>query len=117
MVESTKQAQTQQAIMSRVLCFFILSGLFIIAAIGSNAALQGGTGIPPKPETWSVMSILGLVLAGTGVLCRLLVVPQVGAVQAQFTTMVIGLARCEACGLIGIFVLDSRLPRERIFLF
>lgn len=117
MGDPAKEAHMQQAIMFWVVWFSILSGLFIIAAVGGNTAPQGGTGIPPKPEAWSVMSILGLALAGMGVLCRILVVSRVEAIQAKFTAMIVGLALCEACGLIGIFVVDYQLPRERILLF
>ena len=117
MGQPSKEVQMQQLIMFWVVWFSILSGLFIMMAVGGDRTLAGGTGIPPKPEAWSMMSILGLVLAGMGVFCRILVVPRVAAMQAKLTVMIIGLALCEACGVIGIFVVDSQLPRERIFLF
>ena len=39
------------------------------------------------------------------------------SLQAKLPIMIFGLALCEACGIIGIFVVDHQLPREQLLLF
>ena len=112
-----KAGSKHQILSMWVIWFAILSALFVMAVAGGQGGSQGGLGIPPKPESWPVLLVIGLVFAGMGIVCRVLVLPRVTGMQAKMSAMLVGLALCEACGIIGIFVIDRQLPAERIALF
>ena len=113
-----KLPEKQQILTLWIIWFAISSGMFVMAAFAPTRE-PGATSIGtiPVPEEWSLLSIVGLATAAIGLVWRALLVPRAKKLQAKLPLMVIGLALCEACGIIALFVVSPELPKERFTLF
>ncbi|MDX1679095.1 MAG: hypothetical protein R3242_00055 [Akkermansiaceae bacterium] len=98
-----------------IIWFFILSGLFVIALVMAPELktvekLAGPMQFPP-------LALIGIAAVLLGLIMRFVVVPSCKTLQTKLPFMIAGLALCEGCGFIALFVLNDELVQLRGLLF
>ena len=117
------KANERQKVMTMwVVWFAIFAGLFIMVFVTAPEVA-----FITEPDSKKVMSlhnpayspltIVGVIAALAGVVVRLFVIPCFGDVETKLRAMIVGLALCESCGIIGLYATQSELLEQRMVLF
>jgi len=101
MNERDKLNPAQAALTMWVIWFAIVTGLFIIRVFAAPALMQEDSG---QPLELGLISAIALTSAAGGMIVRWLVIPRIQSLEARLQAMVVGLALCEGCGILGMFV-------------
>lgn len=96
-----------------IIWFAIVQGIFILYFF---AAPKPAADAETVVFALSPISLIALGAAGAGMVLRWVVIPRLGSILTQFPIMIVGLALCEACGILGMFAVPSNHTDERLLL-
>lgn len=97
-----------------VIWFAIAQGLFILRFFAAPKPVPAEEAVAFSLSTISLIALCG---AGIGMVVRWVIIPRIPSITGKFPAMIIGLALCEGCGILGMFALPSAHNDERALLF
>lgn len=110
--DSGKPGPAQQAMVMWILWFSIFAGIFIIRSFAGPTWTESEQ---EAPLQITAIGGVGLAAAFAGMIVRWFIIPNIREATARLPAMVVGLALCEGCGIIGTFV--SRNAAESMLMF